>query len=33
MAAIDPVTLEVLRNRFDSIAEEIQLTLLRSSYR
>ena len=29
---IDPVTLEVLRNRFDSIAEEIQLTLLRSSY-
>jgi N-methylhydantoinase B len=32
MAAIDPVTLEVLRNRLDSIAEEIQLTLLRSSY-
>ena len=31
-AAVDPVTLEVLRNRFDSIAEEIQLTLLRSSY-
>ena len=28
----DPITLEVLRNRFDSIAEEIQLTLLRSSY-
>jgi N-methylhydantoinase B len=32
MTPIDPVTLEVLRNRFDSIAEEIQLTLLRSSY-
>jgi N-methylhydantoinase B len=31
-AVIDPVTLEVLRNRFDSIAEGIQLTLLRSSY-
>ena len=31
-AAVDPVTLEVLRNRFDSIAEETQLTLLRSSY-
>ena len=28
----DPITLEVLRNRFDSIAEEIQHTLLRSSY-
>jgi len=32
MSPFDPITLEVLRNRFDSIAEEIQLTLLRSSY-
>ena len=32
MTDIDPVTLQVLRNRFDSIAEETQLTLLRSSY-
>ena len=32
LTVIDPVTLEVLRNRFNSIAEEIQLTLLRSSY-
>jgi N-methylhydantoinase B len=30
--AIDPITLEVLRNRFDTIAEEIQFTLLRSAY-
>lgn len=30
--AIDPITLEVLRNRFDAIAEEVQGTLLRSSY-
>ncbi len=29
---VDPITLEVLRNRFDTIAEEIQTTLLRSSY-
>ena len=28
----DPITLEVLRNRFDSAAAEIQATLLRSSY-
>lgn len=28
----DPITLEVIRNRLDSIAGEIQLTLLRSSY-
>jgi N-methylhydantoinase B len=28
----DPITLEVVRNRLDSIAGEIQLTLLRSSY-
>jgi N-methylhydantoinase B len=32
MSTVDPITLEVLRNRFDSIAEEIQVTLLRSSY-
>jgi N-methylhydantoinase B len=29
---IDPVTLEVFRNRFDTIAEEMQNTLLRSAY-
>ncbi len=29
---IDPITLEVLRNRFDTIAEEMEVTLLRSSY-
>jgi len=29
---IDPITLEVLRNRLDTIAEEIQFTLLRSAY-
>ena len=29
---IDPITLEVLGNRFDAIAREIQTTLLRSSY-
>jgi len=29
---VDPITLEVIRNRLDSIAGEIQLTLLRSSY-
>ena len=28
----DPITLEVLRNRFDAIAAEIQLTLLRSAF-
>jgi N-methylhydantoinase B len=30
--AIDPVTLEVLRNRFDAISAEIQVTLLRVAY-
>jgi N-methylhydantoinase B len=30
--AIDPVTLEVLRNRFDAISSEIQVTLLRVAY-
>jgi N-methylhydantoinase B len=30
--AFDPITLEVVRNRLDSIAGEIQATLLRSSY-
>lgn len=29
---IDPITLEVLRNRFDAIAGEIQFTLLRVAY-
>ena len=28
----DPITLEVLRNRFDAIAAEIQFTLLRSAF-
>ncbi len=30
--AIDPITLEVIRNRFDAIAAEIQHTLLRVAY-
>lgn len=30
--AMDLITLEVLRNKFDVIAEEMQVTLLRSSY-
>lgn len=29
---IDPITLEVIRNRFDVIAEEMELTLLKSSH-
>ena len=29
---LDPVTLEVIRNRLDSIADEMQFVLLRSSY-
>lgn len=29
---IDPITLEVIRNRLDSIAEEMEITLLKSSY-
>ena len=28
----DPITLEVLRNRFDAIAAEIQFTLLRCAF-
>jgi len=30
--AIDPITLEVVRNKLDGIANEMQLTLLRSSF-
>jgi N-methylhydantoinase B len=30
--SIDPVTLEVLRNKFDGIANEMEMTLLRSSF-
>lgn len=30
--SIDPITLEVVRNRFEVIAEEMQLTLLRASF-
>ncbi len=29
---VDPITLEVLRNKFDSIADEMELTVLKSSY-
>lgn len=29
---IDPITLEVLRNRFDVIADEMEMTLLRTSF-
>ena len=29
---IDPITLEVLRNKLDGIANEMQSTLLRSSF-
>ena len=32
MSSIDPVTLEVLRNKLDGIANEMQSTLLRSSF-
>ncbi len=32
MAAIDPVTLEVLRNKLDVIADEMEIALLRSAY-
>ena len=31
-AAIDPVTLEVLRGRFDAVADEMEHTLLKASY-
>jgi len=30
--AVDPITLEVLQNRFDVIADEMELTLLRTSF-
>ena len=29
---MDPVTLEVLRGQLDAVAEEMQVTLLKSSY-
>jgi N-methylhydantoinase B/oxoprolinase/acetone carboxylase alpha subunit len=32
MTAIDPITLEVLRHKFEGIAEEMETTLLRSSF-
>ncbi len=32
MPDIDPITLEVVRNKLDGIAEEMQLTLVRSAY-
>jgi N-methylhydantoinase B len=32
MSDIDPITLEVLRHRFEGIAEEMETTLLRSSF-
>lgn len=32
MIAVDPVTLEVMRNKFEAIAEEMQTALIRSSY-
>ena len=32
IAAIDPITLEVVRNKLDGIANEMQSTLLRSSF-
>ena len=32
MAAIDPITLEVVRNKLDGIANEMQLTLVRSAF-
>ena len=31
MTAIDPILLEVLRNRLDAIADEMELTLLKSA--
>ena len=30
--SMDPVTLEVLRGQLDAVAEEMQVTLLKSSY-
>ncbi|SVC31288.1 uncharacterized protein METZ01_LOCUS284142, partial [marine metagenome] len=30
--AVDPITLEVVRNKVDGIANEMQSTLLRSSF-
>lgn len=32
MATIDPITLEVLRNKFDVVADEMEIALLRSAY-
>lgn len=32
MSAVDAITLEVMRNKFEAIAEEMQTTLIRSSY-
>src|SRR5690554_123105 len=32
MKEIDPIMLEVMRNKFEAIAEEMQTTLIRSSY-
>ena len=29
---VDPITLEVLRNKLDGIANEMQLTLVRSAF-
>ena len=31
-AALDPITLEVVRNKLDGIANEMESTLLRSSF-
>ena len=31
-ASIDPITLEVVRNKLDGIANEMQLTLLHSAF-
>ena len=31
MTPIDPILLEVLRNRLDAIADEMELTLLKSA--
>ena len=32
MSSVDPITLEVVRNKVDGIANEMQSTLLRSSF-
>ena len=31
-AAIDPITLEVVRNKLDTIADEMEITILKSSH-